>query len=213
MIDPGLKDKTVLVTGGNNPQGIGAATARAFSAQGAAVFIHYYRQPFDSETVTDQKELETPGLPYFFAQQAKSADEVVKEIRKAGAKAASWECDLADPDAIPELFDRAEKELGIVDVLVNNAAEYLADTFVPEQMLKDQDAALWEGGPQMSAISTESFDRHFAVNTRAPALMTAELARRLREGKREWGRIINVSADCSWGSPGEISLTGALRPA
>jgi NAD(P)-dependent dehydrogenase (short-subunit alcohol dehydrogenase family) len=28
MIDPGLKDKTVLVTGGNNPHGIGAATAR-----------------------------------------------------------------------------------------------------------------------------------------------------------------------------------------
>jgi len=27
MIDPGLQDKTVLVTGGNNPHGIGAATA------------------------------------------------------------------------------------------------------------------------------------------------------------------------------------------
>ena len=31
MIDPGLKDKVVLVTGGNNPFGIGAAIARAFA--------------------------------------------------------------------------------------------------------------------------------------------------------------------------------------
>jgi 3-oxoacyl-[acyl-carrier protein] reductase len=205
MIDSGLKDKTVLVTGGNNPRGIGAATARAFAAQGAAVFIHYLRQPFDTKSVTDQKELQTPGLPFFFSQQAKSAEEVVQEIQNAGGTAASWECDLAIPKAIPALFDRAEDELGPVDFLVNNAAEYLADTFVPESLLQDQDAPLWEGGPWMATISDESIDRHFAVNTRATALMMAEFSRRLVEGERSWGRIINVSADCSWGSPGEIS--------
>jgi 3-oxoacyl-[acyl-carrier protein] reductase len=205
MIDPGLQDKTVLVTGGNNPHGIGAATARAFAAQGAGVFIHYLRQPYDPKSVPDKKVLQTPGLPYFFAQQAKSAEEVVQEIQKAGGKVASWECDLATPKAIPALFDRAEDELGSVDVLVNNAAEYLADTFVPEQMLKDKDAVLWKGGPWMSTISAKSFDRHFAVNTCACALMMAEFARRLREDERSWGRIINVSADCSWGNPGEIS--------
>jgi 3-oxoacyl-[acyl-carrier protein] reductase len=205
MIDSGLKDKTVLVTGGNNPLGIGAATARAFAAQGAAVFIHYLRQPFDSKSVKDQKELQTPGLPFFFSQQAKSAVEVVQEIKKAGGKAASWECDLAITKAIPALFDCAEDELGPVDVLVNNAAEYLADTLVPESLLKDQDTALWEGGPWMATISTDSIDRHFAVNTRATALMMAEFTRRLVAEERSWGRIINVSADCSWGSPGEIS--------
>jgi 3-oxoacyl-[acyl-carrier protein] reductase len=205
MIDPRLKDKTVLVTGGNNPHGIGAATARVFAAQGAAVFIHYLRQPFDSKGIKDQKELEIPGLPFFFSQQAKTAEEVVQEIQKAGGTVASWECDLAIPKAIPALFDRAEDEVGPVDVLVNNAAEYLADTFVPEQMLKDTDAALWEGGPWMSTISVKGFDRHFAVNTRAAALMMAEFTRRLIERESSWGRIINVSADCSWGSPGEIS--------
>ncbi|MBN1255803.1 MAG: SDR family oxidoreductase [Deltaproteobacteria bacterium] len=205
MIDPGLKDKSVLVTGGNNPHGIGAATARAFAAQGAGVFIHCLRQPYDPKSVPDKKALQTPGLPYFFSQQAKSAEEVVQEIQKAGGKAASWECDLATPKAIPALFDRAEDELGPVDILINNAAEYLADTFVPEQMLKNHDAALWEGGPLMSPISAKSFDHHFAVNTCACALMMAEFARRLREDERPWGRIINVSADCSWGSPGEIS--------
>jgi 3-oxoacyl-[acyl-carrier protein] reductase len=205
MIDPGLKDKIVLVTGGNNPHGIGAATARACAAQGAAVFIHYLRQPFDPKGVADKEALQTPGLPFFFAQQAKTAEEVVQEIQKAGGTAGSWECDLAIPKAIPALFERAEDELGPVDVLVNNAAEYLADTFVPESMLKGQDAALWAGGPWMSTITAESIDRHFAVNARACALMMAEFARRLQEGGRSWGRIINISADCAWGSPGEIS--------
>ena len=38
MIDPGLENKVVLVTGANNPCGIGAATAKAFAAEGARVF-------------------------------------------------------------------------------------------------------------------------------------------------------------------------------
>ena len=44
MLDLGLKDKVVVVTGGNDPRGIGAATAKAFAAQGAAVSIHYSRK-------------------------------------------------------------------------------------------------------------------------------------------------------------------------
>ena len=205
MIDPGLKDKVALITGGNNPQGIGAAIARAFAAQGAAIFIHYFRQGINFPIgIQDKGNMNRPGLPFFFEQQKKTADEVVDSIRKKGGEADSWEADLGDPNMINELFDHAESTVGQVDILVNNAAEYLADTFLPEIVLKDA-GPLWEGGPMKSTITEKSHDRHFAVNSRAVALLMAEYAQRTIKGKKNWGRIINISADCAWGCPGEIS--------
>lgn len=207
MIDPGLMGRVALITGGNNPHGIGAATAKAFAAQGAVVLIHFFRQPTDvpEGLAGESGGSGSPGLEYFTAMQAKSADEVVQTIRDQGGRAESWEADLADPAVIPELFDRAEQAFGPVDILVNNAADYEADTFLPETSFERGDRALWAEGPITSTVTAESHDRHFAVNTRAVALMTAEFVRRHRQSERSWGRIINVSADCSAGCPGEIS--------
>lgn len=41
------------------------------------------------------------------------------------------EADLSDPAAPGLLFDAAEEQLGPVDILVNNATGWLADTFAP----------------------------------------------------------------------------------
>jgi 3-oxoacyl-[acyl-carrier protein] reductase len=41
MVDYGLKDRVALITGANNPQGIGAATALAFAREGAKVVLVY----------------------------------------------------------------------------------------------------------------------------------------------------------------------------
>ena len=41
MINYGLKDKVVLITGANNPQGIGATAALAFAREGAKVVLVY----------------------------------------------------------------------------------------------------------------------------------------------------------------------------
>lgn len=106
---------------------------------------------------------------------------------------------------IPELFDRAERAFGTVEILVNNAAAYAADTFLPEGSLEAREAALWEEGPLRAPVAAETCDEHFAVNTRAAVLLIGEFARRHALGRREWGRVINVSADCSRGSPGEVS--------
>jgi len=49
MIDYGLKDKVVIITGMNNPQGIGATTAIAFAKQGAKIAMMYKKMssPYD----------------------------------------------------------------------------------------------------------------------------------------------------------------------
>ena len=46
MINPGLRGRSVLVTGANNRFGIGAAIALAFARLGATLFLHYLRTPW-----------------------------------------------------------------------------------------------------------------------------------------------------------------------
>lgn len=205
MLDPGLKNKVALVTGANNPLGIGAAIARVLASHGALAFIHYFRQSMESpDKQRHSGQPAEPGLQLFFEQQAKTADEVVASIREAGGKAESWEGDLRDPENISRLFQQAEKTFGHVDILVNNAAEYLADTFLPSSAT-GEGAKVWDGGPAVTTIDAESHDRHFAVNSRAVAVLTAMFARRIIERRTNWGRIVNISADCAWGCPKEIS--------
>ena len=201
MIDPGLKNKAVLVTGGNNSYGIGAAIARNFASHGARVFIHGYR--LDSNISSGSRE-KKPGLPFFFEQQKKSAAEVADSIVAAGGMAAYWDGDLSSPQNVASLFEKAEKALGQIDILVNNAADYTADTFIPSD-ISGKGGQVWAGGPDVTTIDVETHDRHFAVNTRAVSLLMATFARRIIERKSNWGRIVNISADCAWGCPKEVS--------
>ena len=121
MIDPELEEKVVLITGANNPYGIGAGTARAFAAQGAKVFLHYLRQT-EAGPLNTAGEANTPGESFYHSQQAKSADEVLTEVRRMGVAADAWEADLADASLIRLIYDHAEETLGPVEILVNNAA-------------------------------------------------------------------------------------------
>jgi 3-oxoacyl-[acyl-carrier protein] reductase len=199
MIDTGLANKVVLVTGANH--GIGAASAKAFAGQGARVFINYLRRPLEPELASEDQQ--KPGVAHYRAVQTQTADAIVQQIRESGGFAEAWEADLSDPANISGLFDRAEQSFGPVDVLVNNAAHGEADTFLPEfQRGKDDRHAAGFG---LSTISAESHDQHFAVNSRGVALMMAEFARRHIKRGADWGRIINVSADGASGFPGEVS--------
>jgi 3-oxoacyl-[acyl-carrier protein] reductase len=204
MIDTGLKNKVALITGINNPYGIGAATAKALAAEGAAVFGTYLRLP------TTASQSDTPGEEFYRVQVSKPADEVVKHIRQHGGKIEAWEADLAEPSILPQLFDRAEKAFGPVDVLINNAAHGDADTFMPQSQLGADARAV--DGSAMSTITVRTIDRHFAVNSRAVALLMAEYARRYVERGSKSGRIINVSTDGASGFYSEVSY-GASKHA
>ena len=66
MLDPGLEGKTLLITGANNPFGIGAATVRAFSAQGVKVFLTYLRESPEIYGVSEEeaKKATTPSKAF-----------------------------------------------------------------------------------------------------------------------------------------------------
>lgn len=204
MIDTKLKNKVVLITGANH--GIGAAAARAFAREGASVYITYLRLPIQLKKDPSINF----GESYYREQQTKNADNVLKLIQEAGGKAEAWEADLSNPAVIPELFDRAEKAFGPVEILVNNAAYCLADSFIPQTSDKKTIAA--DGFYINSTISIESYEKHFAINSKAPALLIAEYAKSHISRKASWGRIISVSTDGEDCFPTEISY-GASKAA
>jgi 3-oxoacyl-[acyl-carrier protein] reductase len=188
-----LGGHVALVTGANH--GIGAATARTLAGCGAAVLVSYLR-------VLDP---EGAGLSETYRRnRAEGADDVIAAIRAGGGRAVALEADLGDADAPGRLFDFAEAELGPVDILVNNATAWVADTFVA----RERDAR----GFRLAHLSAATHDGQFAVDARAAALLISEFARRHLERGSAWGRIVGLTSGGRLGAPGEVSY-GAAKAA
>lgn len=180
MIDTHLKDKIVLVTGAN--AGIGAATARAFAAEGACVAIHYLDAAFPDKWDNTYQALH-------MVKGRSVAEDVVSQIEQQGGRAIAVACDLSIPGDLPKLFDQVEAALGPIDVLVNNAAH-----------CEDPDTIF--------TTSAGSLDRYFAVNTRGTVLLIQEYVRRYQKRNASWGRIINLSTDAAQRFAGQIIYGG-----
>ena len=180
MVNYGLENRVALITGANNPQGIGAATAVAFAREGAKVVLVYKKiiRPFD-ESKTDRN-----GADRYFAANAGSADIVESRLREMNADYLILESDISDEDAVREIYRAVMEKYGRLDILVNNAAD------------GDMD-----GIDTIEKITQAVIDDTFAVNVRGSILMIREFIKH----HGDYGRIINFSTDASQVFAGQIT--------
>jgi 3-oxoacyl-[acyl-carrier protein] reductase len=182
-----------IVTGANH--GIGAATALALARHGYAVLCTFLRV----------KDPADPGIPQAYRDhRAEGADAIVAQIRDGGGRALAAEADLSDPAVPVALFDMAEEQLGPVDILVNNATGWVADTFAA----RDADRL----GRHLLPVSEATWRQQFSVDAMAPALLISEFARRHIARGAGWGRIVGLTSGGELGFPEEVSY-GAAKAA
>ena len=180
MVNYGLQDRVSLVTGANNPQGIGAATALAFAREGAKVVLVYkklYRK-FDPEK-TNQN-----GVDRYFAANAGDASLVEQKLQEMNADYLILESDISCEESVKQIYASIMAHFGRVDILVNNAAD------------GDMD-----GIDTIELITQNVIDDTFAVNVRGSLLMTREFIR----NRGDYGRIINFSTDAAQIFAGQIT--------
>jgi len=138
-----LEKKRALVTGGS--RGIGAAVVRRLARDGADVALTYVSNP-------DQ------------------ANETVRAAQASGVKALAIRADSADAKAVVAAVEQTVRELGGIDILINNAG---VAVIAP-----------------IDDIRLEDLDRTLAVNVRAVFVATQTAVKHMRSG----GRIVNIGS-------------------
>jgi NAD(P)-dependent dehydrogenase (short-subunit alcohol dehydrogenase family) len=147
-----LVGKTVLITGA--ARRLGRASALCLAQAGADVAIT-------------------------FRNSAREARETVVDLSALGVRAFAFHCDVTRENEVQRMMKDAGRELGRIDILVNNAANYETVEF--------------------EELTVQQWDAIFASNTRGPFLVTREALKWMRR-KRGKGsgpieaKIINMGS-------------------
>jgi 3-oxoacyl-[acyl-carrier protein] reductase len=148
-----LKGRVALVTGGS--RGIGRAIAVSLADAGAAVAVNYLTKTAEAKAVVDT-------------------------IHSQGGRAISVGADVSKAAAVTGMVAGVERELGPIDVLINNAGIAL--------------------GRSIDELTEEDFDLTIAVNLKSAFLCTQAVLPGMRS--RKWGRIVNISSGAARGAGG-----------
>jgi 3-oxoacyl-[acyl-carrier protein] reductase len=187
-MESGLQNRIAIITGTNNPQGIGATTALAFASEGVRLALIYKKIPHRY----DESKTEADGLDRYFKANSSDMTEVEKQLQALNAEYLIFENDISNERSVIEIFDSVIMRFGKVDILVNNAAA--ADD-------GDNDT--------IETITQSVIDETFAVNVRGTLLMTREFVKR----RGNYGRIINFSTDAAQAFPGQQITYSASKAA
>ena len=138
--------RTVLITGGVS--GLGLATAMQFATKGAVLYVGGHMPDDEAAPILDQ-------------------------LRNAGASACHFDnADLRDASAARTMANQAEKMMGSVDVLINNAGiQHVAP---------------------VDEFPAEKWQDIIDVNLSAPFHLTAAVLSGMKA--RDFGRIINIAS-------------------
>ncbi|MBV8051692.1 MAG: SDR family oxidoreductase [Acidobacteriaceae bacterium] len=139
-----LEGKTVLITGA--AKRLGRAMALTLAEAGADVAITFLRS-------------------------AREARNTVKDLQNLGVRALAIACDVTDETSVKLAIRNTIKDLGGIDILINNAANYETVEF--------------------EKLTLERWDAIFATNARGPFLVSREALKQLRERQ---GKIINMGS-------------------
>lgn len=170
-LDFALSGRAYLVTGANS--GIGRSIALTLAAHGADVAIHYL-----------PASQQAHGAVHAVLGQ-EAAESVAAEVRQLGRRVAVLPGNLAEPGTPRSLLAQAERALGPLHGLVNNAAA----CELPDTVL-DAD---WD-----------RYRRHYDVNLAAPTLLMSTFAQVLAQRSQSSGRIVNISTDSARAFPHQI---------
>jgi NAD(P)-dependent dehydrogenase (short-subunit alcohol dehydrogenase family) len=154
-----LRGKACLITGA--ARRLGRASALALAHAGADVAIT-------------------------FRNSAREAQQTVVDLSSLGVRAFALRCDITDEASVKSMMQEAGRELGRIDILVNNAANYETAEF--------------------ERLTVQQWDAIFASNTRGPFLVSREALKWMRR-KRPGSKQSKVEAKII-----NMGSLGGLRP-
>ncbi|HYB04933.1 MAG TPA: SDR family oxidoreductase [Nitrososphaerales archaeon] len=155
-MDLGLKDKVALVTGGS--RGIGLRTIRVFAEEGCKVA--------------------------YCSRNKEDLTKVESELRSRGVQVLAIQADVVDPGDAKRFLDQGVKELGGIDILVNNVGS--------------------NTGGNLMKSTDEDWRKTFETNLFQFVRMIRLVAPHMR--KRGGGSIVNIASISGW-EP-QLAFTG-----